>query len=162
MTDAEHARERIAYDPATGRMVWKMKPSRCVNAGDETGVASGGGHGYGRVKLFGKQHQAHRVAWLITYDVWPSEDLDHINGIRSDNRIANLREASRAMNAENRHGPQRFSKSGILGVSVQDGKYKARIVINRQYVYLGFFDTAEEASAAYLAAKREHHAGCTI
>jgi hypothetical protein len=161
MTDADYARERIAYDPTTGRMTWRIKPSRAVNAGDRTGHTDDG-KGYGRVKLWGRQHQAHRIAWLISRGEWPAGDIDHINGDRADNRLANLRDVPSTVNAENRRTASRHAATKVLGVSMEGTRFKARVRVNKREVYLGLFDTAEQAHAAYLKAKRELHAGCTI
>jgi len=89
--------------------------------------------------------------------------LDHINGVRSDNRLENLRDASDTLNAENKHVAQKNSKTGLLGVTVHDAThFRARIQVKGCYADLGLFKTPEAAHAAYIKAKRLLHEGCTI
>lgn len=112
------------------------------------------------VIYIGKLFLAHRLAWLYTYGAWPTRDIDHINGDRSDNRICNLREATRSENNQNQRKARKDNKSsGVLGVSwyERDKKWKPQISINGKRVYLGYFDTIAEARAAYLKAKALYH-----
>jgi hypothetical protein len=83
--------------------------------------------------------------------------LDHINGVRDDNRIANLRCVSASDNLNNQRTPHTNNKSGYLGVSPFRGKWRAVIQIEGKQVHLGVFDTPEEAHHAYIEAKRTHH-----
>lgn len=107
-------------------------------------------------------YKAHRLAWFIHHGRWPAEEIDHINMVRDDNRLANLREASHNDNQHNRQRARADNKLGILGVSTYRGRFKAQIEINGENRYLGLFDTAEQAHTAYLEAKRTHHKFCTI
>jgi HNH endonuclease/AP2 domain len=103
------------------------------------------------------------VAWLIVYGAWPSKNIDHINGVKTDNRIANLRDVSQSINGENRAAPRKSTRSGFLGVTKdKDGKFRAQISVGGKNTHLGVFAVAEEAFAAYLSAKRRLHVGCTI
>ena len=97
---AERLREVLAYDPDTGVFTWKARtsPFSRVNVGDVAGNLRR--DGYIEICVDGRKHQSHRLAWLYVYGEWPADQIDHINGIRTDNRIANLREAN---NAENHH-----------------------------------------------------------
>ena len=101
---------------------------------------------------------AHRLAWLYVYGQMPSKHLDHINGIRHDNRIANLRECSSTENSWN-SGLKKANKSGFKGVSWHRGagKWQAHINIGGKGAYLGIFETAELASAAYIFKAKETH-----
>jgi ribosome biogenesis SPOUT family RNA methylase Rps3 len=97
--------------------------------------------------------------------VWPKHTIDHINGVRTDNRIGNLRDVTQQKNSENMRRPQKRTISGFLGVHVQRRKtvrYLAQIVTDGKLRHLGSYDTAEDAHAAYLEAKRRLHEGCTI
>lgn len=118
--------------------------------------------GYLSINVLGSKCLMHRVIVAIRDGVWPPYDVDHINGVTSDNRPANLRAASRKMNQENRRVPSKASKTGYLGVFLEKGKYKAAIRHNNKKIALGTFLSAEEASAAYLAKKREIHEGATL
>lgn len=83
--------------------------------------------------------------------------IDHINGVRSDDRIENLRDVPISGNQQNKRAAQANSHTGLLGVSSRGGRYMARIKVSGRHVYLGTYDTAQLASDAYLAAKKEMH-----
>ena len=118
--------------------------------------------GYVEVHVGRAKYSAHRIAWLFFHGTAPDGDIDHINGVRSDNRICNLRCVSRRVNLENQHRPHRGSTTGFLGVSLSGNRFQAKICSNYKYIYLGTYLTAEEAHLAYLEAKRRLHTGCTI
>ena len=152
---AERARELLSYDPETGGFHWKVARGRAP-AGSLAGSEIP--QGYRVIGIDGRLHFAHRLAWLITHRRWPVEHIDHINGVRSDNRLCNLREASCAENLQNQQHPARTSKTGVLGVSPCRGeKYLAQIRINGKQHRLGAFETIAEAAEVYRQAKREAH-----
>lgn len=158
---AERLREVLHYDPETG--VFTRKVKRVWNAsGSEEATPT---HGYLKLGVDGVQYMAHRLAWLHVYGHWPREFIDHINGNRSDNRIANLRDASCRTNNENKRGPRADNvSSGVLGVhwSEYHKKWKAHIRVDGRLKHLKYCRSIDEAHAVYLAAKRKLHAGCTI
>jgi hypothetical protein len=119
-------------------------------------------YGYQLVCVDGHKYPAHRLAWLIAHGVWPDGQIDHINGNRADNRLENLRDVPRAINAQNQRRAPKNSASGFLGVSRHNNRWRARITIDKRTVRLGTFDTPHQAYAAYLSAKRQLHDGCTI
>jgi len=92
----------------------------------------------------------------------PSEQIDHINGIRHDNRISNLRLATNKQNCQNTKQARVNNKSGFLGVSPSGDKFISTIQKNGKQLYLGTFETKEEAHEAYLNEKRKLHEFCTI
>lgn len=94
--------------------------------------------------------KVHRVLWALAYGYWPTLDIDHINGIRDDNRLSNLRECTRADNARNRNKANKNSKSGVTGVFWHKlkRKWEARIGVNGSTVYLGAFIDKDDAIAA--------------
>lgn len=152
----EHLRELLSYDASTG--VFTRLTSRARKT-----VGSLHHTGYIAIKVHGKNYMAHRLAWLYVYGSFPAEEIDHINGNSTDNRISNLREASRKQNNENR-ALRSDSKSGFQGVSFNKsfGKFQSRIMHNKKSISLGLFSTAEQASQAYQAARAElftHHRG---
>lgn len=153
MTDSEIydlAKAKLCYCPETGHFRWKGN-------GKAAGYIDAGG--YRIIGLGGKMHKAHRIAWLITHGRFPLQQLDHINQVKSDNRIENLREASHGQNAQNSTRAYANSHTGVQGVGwhSQMRKWRARIYVAKKYVHLGLFDTKEEAAAAYIAAKEKLH-----
>lgn len=156
----ERVKELLAYDPETGIFTWRVKRNNKTPAGMAAGTQSTFGHVQLRVDF--KSVLAHRAAWAVTYGEWPTTDIDHINGDPADNRIANLRIVSRGHNLQNQRKAHRDSKSGLLGVKQVGKKWYAKIMAAGVRYELGIFLTPEEASAAYLTAKRKLHPGCTI
>lgn len=86
----------------------------------------------------------------------PTNEIDHINGVKDDNRFSNLREATRGQNTRNSK-TRKDSSVGLKGVSPDRGKFRARITLNGVRIYLGTFATKEEAFEAVRAARRELH-----
>jgi hypothetical protein len=150
----ERVLELLAYDKETGEFTWKPR-----KAGHTHGVS-----GYVEITIDGIQVKAHRLAWLVTHGEWPTGMLDHINGDPSDNRLKNLRAADARINAENRRSARAGSKSKLLGAQwhKQRAKWQAAITVHKRKIYLGIFDTQEEAHEAFVSAKRRLHQGCTI
>lgn len=121
------------------------------------------GKGYTIIKVDQVIYPAHVLVWLHAKGEWPQHEIDHINGEHSDNRIENLRDVTRGVNAQNIRRPQSGKPSALpLGVSPSRGLFVAQIRIAGRQTNLGRFATPETAHAAYLAAKRAHHPGCTI
>lgn len=151
----------LICDAEKGELRWTATRGK-ARAGALAGSTAANGYQY--IKLQGKGYLAHRVIWFFAHGVWPSGSLDHINGDRSDNRIANLREVSARGNAENMRRPGRANTSGFLGVSrvKESNRWLATIRANGRSISLGYFGTPEEAHATYVQAKRRLHAGCTI
>jgi hypothetical protein len=152
----QELKERLAYDPETGALTWiKVRASTLL--GKEAKCLDVAG--YIQVNLPGAVLKGHRIAWAIHYGEWPKGQIDHINGVRNDNRIANLRDVSNQINCQNQRNGVRPNKTGFIGVHLNGGKYRAKIWLNGKQIYLGGFDTPEEAHAAYVAKKRELHEG---
>ena len=154
----EQVSELLSYDPLTGDLYWKVP---C--GGRRMGVPAGSvdAYGYRAVAVLRTTYKSHRLAWLLSYGTWPEHELDHINGVRDDNRLANLRAATREVNAQNLHSARTDSQTGVLGVGwhAKAGKFRARIRANGKQVELGYFSDAETAHQAYVAAKRRLHEG---
>ena len=155
----ERLKELLHYDPETG--VFTRRTSR---GGELAGAIAGCPvwTGYTKICVDKTNYLAHRLAWFYVYGDFPSEEIDHINGVRTDNFIKNLRHVSSRVNKENKRFAQSNSKSGALGASPFRGGFRARIFVNGREKHLGTFNTAEAAHAAYLVAKRALHEGCTI
>ena len=144
-------KRQLEYFPATGRFKWLISPSSQVRKGRVAGTV--GGTGYRQIGINGQLHYAHRLAWLYTHGVFPKTHIDHINRVRDDNRLINLREATDKQNCENAE-VRSDNKSGVRGVH-QDKRTKkwiARIGHNGIVQHLGCFTVLAEAAAAYEAA----------
>lgn len=154
MITPERLRERLHYDPETGIFRWRVRPHRRSRrrAGDVAGYLQP--QGYISIRIDTVGYRAHRLAWLYVYGCWPKPEVDHINRDRSDNRLANLREATRTQNAWNTDA-HASNTSGVRGVywHKRAGKWHAQIAAHGQMIYLGLFDSIEEAGAAYRAAE---------
>ena len=152
----EILREVLTYDPDTGVFRWLVRVSSHRDAGDVAGNKNK--RGYWKIVYGGKIYAAHRLAWFFTYGVWPTENIDHINRVRTDNRIANLRLCSVAKNSFNMRR-DRQNSSGYKGVywHKKAKKYSAAVKLNRVSYYLGLFNTAEEAYKAYVNKAKQLH-----
>lgn len=160
MIDIDALRQAISYCPETGALTWaNVRPGKRCN-GDPAGCIDKL-NGYVRLRFQRKMLLGHRVAFAIVTGRWPKL-VDHINGNRSDNRWANLREADQSANHENRRVAASHSTTGLLGVQRSGNRYMARLTVKGKRLYFGCHATPEQAHAAYLVAKREHHAGATI
>lgn len=164
MISAEKIRSLLDYDPDTGDFLWKDGARKKYDKSKVNKAGHVGFHGYVLWKYQNKMYRMHRIAWLYVYGSFPDADIDHINGIRHDNRIANLRKISRSGNLENLHKATSKSRSGILGVCFdkKSQKWRAFICVKGKRYSLGTHATSEAASAAYMDAKRSMHEACTI
>ena len=145
----------LRYEPDTGLLYWTADASKAVR-GKQAGTLN---RGYIVVMYKSKFYKAHRVAWLLTHGHWPAHSIDHINGIKSDNRLENLRDVDDTLNQQNRHRARVDSKSGLMGASPYRNRWKSQIRVNGEVRYLGVFDTPELAHLAYVQAKQQHHIG---
>jgi hypothetical protein len=155
----ETLRSLLSYDPESGDFKWIEKRFNGADSGQSAGSINR--YGYRRICVFGSYYTAHRLAWLLHYGVEPKGSLDHINGVRSDNRIANLREATNSQNGYNM-SLSSASKSGVKGVRFycragRKDKWSARIMVQGESIFLGLFDTLEEAKSARLCAAEKYH-----
>lgn len=165
--DVRELRQMLAYDLDTGVFTWLAPPSRSGLrlVGRQAGcVTIRPGHGYRTISIHSLQFRAHLLAWIYVYGVRPTAELDHINGCRADNRLANLRDVSRTVNRQNQRIPGAGNSTGFLGVSrdCRRQRFRARLKVDGRLRSFGSFDTPEEAHAAYLTAKRRLHEGCTL
>jgi len=143
--------EVLRYDPETGEF-WK----RVGTKHNKTN--------YRYVMVDTVTYSEHRLAWFYMYGKWPSHDIDHINGLKDDNRISNLRDVPTFINMQNERAVRGNNKSGYMGVLYRKerNKWEAQIRVNGKSKRLGSFETPEEAHAAYLEAKRKFHPGFTL
>ena len=147
-------KELLHYDPDTGVFTRLVRTSNSVKIGDVAGTAS---HGYIILRIGGKFYRAHRLAWVYTYGTWPKSDVDHINGLRGDNRIVNLRDVTHSENMHNQKSANAGNAHGHMGVTRSGRKWVARIGLHGKSIYLGTFATAALAAEAYRTAKPAYH-----
>lgn len=158
---AEQARELLSYDPETGDLTWDSpcrgrpvnRPAGCVRP-----------DGRKQIRINGRIYLAHKVAWLIYYGEWPKHQIDHIDGDPGNNRVVNLRDVTCTLNSHNLKGPLKNNRLGVLGVHKhkRSQKFYAQIGVEYIIVRLGMYNTLDEASEAYVKAKRELHEGNTL
>lgn len=151
-------RKHLAYNVATGEITWTgdrppwLTRGRAPEAGSRAFASlSDSGYLYGRAG--GRKIRAHRVCWALVHGYWPDQ-IDHINGIRTDNRIANLRDVSNRENSRNRAA----RKGRVTGIywTPQKGKWRAAIYPNNRATYLGYFHCFGEAVKARKLASRAY------
>jgi hypothetical protein len=154
---AEYARECLDYAPETGLFTWKKRPVehfkkirgwRLFNsryAGKNAGCHE---RGYLSIEINSYAYGAHRLAWLITYGKWPENHIDHIDGIRNNNKINNLRDVPNHENSKNRSMNCK-NTTGHSGITIRpNGKWNASISVKGVRTHLGNFKNKEDAIKA--------------
>lgn len=147
----------LSYDAGTGELRWRLRTSNRVRVGDLAGQVDR--HGHRMINVDGLRYMAHRLAWFHYYGRWPENEIDHQNLISGDNRIDNLREATHTENVRN-CVRRRNNKTGFKGVgrhSQAPHRFQAQITVDGRPIYLGLFDTPEQAHDAYVAASAKYH-----
>ena len=137
-------RGALDYEPNEGRFFWNSG----VRKGEEQ-LGSIDHGGYRRIILAGRSISLHHAAWILTHGIVPKNTIDHINRVRTDNRIANLREATSSEQLQNRAS---VNCTGYRGVCKDKRRFAGQIKIKGKKVHLGIFSTPEEAATAYDAA----------
>lgn len=163
----EYVRSLFEYDPETGVLTWKGRPRehfstdrawKSTNArmAGKITACSVNSDGYSQVGIDRCVHKAHRIIWLLVHGEMP-EEVDHENGVRTDNRLANLRAATRLENMKNK-AVRRDSRSGVAGVSwhEKDRRWIAYIRSGGRQIRLGAFTDFADACSARKTAERTH------
>ena len=147
--------ELLSYDPETGEFRWKVG-----RPGASKGSLAGGlrPDGYRKIRVDRRQVLAHRLAFMIAHGRDPVGEIDHVNRVKSDNRLANLREATKSQNGANKQTSRR-APHGLKGISraKPENRWRACIRKDGKFFHLGVFDTPEAAHAAYVDAARRLH-----
>ena len=171
----EVLRQLLRYEPDTGNLFWIERGAQWFkdssrHTAETLACAWNKRHagkraftpinssGYHTGTVFRVMLQSHRICWAIHYGMWPEKFIDHINGVRTDNRLCNLREATHAENSRNSGIPR--GESGVRGVRMDKRwrkKWQARITVAGVAKSLGYYETKEEAIAARLAAAKKYH-----
>lgn len=139
-------KELLLYNDDTGHFFWRSTRKIAGTLRVD---------GYIQIRVDGVAHYAHRLAWLYVTGEWPKYQIDHMNGIRSDNRASNLRGASHSDNCRNAK-PWRRAHDLPKGVHRSKKRFSASITVNRRKIYLGHFKSAAEAHGAYIEAAKKH------
>jgi len=158
----------LKYDPQTGYLIWKKRPidhfpdarafkiwnTRWANkpAGNKTK------HKGIQIRINKKNYIAHRIVWLLAYESYPIDDIDHIDNNPNNNRLSNLRLASKSENQWNTR-KHKNNTSGFKGVYFdrRSNRWVSKIMINNKNVYLGSFKSADDAHNAYKKASLSMH-----
>lgn len=151
----------LSYNRRTGEFRWLVDRGGGIKAGDKAGTTDKQ-DGYVRIRVLGKKYKAHRLAWFYVTGDWPSEDIDHRDGVRSNNRWHNLRDTTTQTNVQN-SSIRKDNSTGFTGVKrTRSGTYEARIRHDGWLRTIGTFPTPEQAHRAYTAAKKLLHSGAPV
>ena len=149
----EEAKEYLVYNKITGAF-YRLKAGSGYHSGDVAGHVNT--LGYCIIKIKGKAYKAHRLAWLFCHDEWPTKQIDHIDGNKLNNKITNLRDVSTMENCGNRKIHRSGHLVGTRCYKCKGGdRWRAIIRKGAKRVYLGTYDTPEEAHKAYLLARKK-------
>lgn len=165
---SEFIQECLDYNQHSGILTWKLRPrnhfetdkgwkiSSAKFSGTEAGSCNG--NGYLQVHISGRICLAHRLAWVLAFGRWPKNNIDHLNGDKSDNRLSNLREATNSENQRNKNLSKNCT-SGAKGVSFckATGKWMVTLKIDGKTRFLGRFILKSEAASVAISARNQHH-----
>lgn len=156
MITQQRLKELFNYCPDTGILTQKTRTSQRVKVGEDVGCLTR--NGYLKIFCQGRNYRVHRLAWLYVYGDYPDEDIDHINGIRTDNRLCNLRLATRSQNNCNSK-LRADNKTSYRNVHFfkRTGTYQVQVRLNGKRVNGGYFATAEEASVVATKMRKQLH-----
>jgi len=144
------------FDFSDGNLIWKKK------TGPRSKIGHVAGHlrkdGYVQIKFQHKLYAAHRLIWFLIYGEWPKNEVDHIDGNKSNNRLENLRDVTKSQNQQNRLKTKQNS-TGFKGVFFhpKSNKWMSKITVNKKQIYLGYFHSALDAHNAYSEAAKKLH-----
>lgn len=150
----ERLQEVLDYDPDTGIFKWKAS-RKGVTVGAVTGKTNS--KGYRQIGIDMTLYLSHRLAWVYMTGVWSAKEIDHINGVKVDNRFINLREATATQNQQNSRSSRGSSVFRGVSWSAYANKWNAKIRLNGKSQHLGYFEDENEAAEAYQSAQRRLH-----
>lgn len=153
MLTQERLKELLDYDEFTGAFTWKQNKSRLAKIGDKAGHINNIGYIY--IQIDGVCYRAHRLAWLYVNGKFPCGQIDHINGVKYDNSIKNIRIATDSENQKNRKRPAN-NKTGFTGIRFCKGKYRVSIGVNGEDLHIGYFKDIEVAIKARKEAEEKY------
>ena len=154
MTQSE-LKELLHYDQETGIFTWL----KSINAKYKVGEIAGHyANGYIVITINKNNYKAHRLAWLYVYGYMPTKQIDHINRVRDNNKISNLRLVTNQENQFN-SSLRKDNTSGVKGVSWHEKskKWLASIRVDKKKTYIGIYETLELAKNAIDLARKKYH-----
>ncbi|WP_275272432.1 HNH endonuclease signature motif containing protein [Limnobacter sp. P1] len=151
----------LEYNDESGEFKWIQKRRGPVKVGQKAGSINHAG--YVVIKINQMKFMAHVLVWFLKTGEWPTLDIDHINGIKTDNRFQNLRHVTRSVNLQNQRKAHPNNHTGLIGVNKKGPKkFLALIQIDGIQKSVGTFENAIDAHNAYIEAKRKGHPGNTL
>lgn len=149
-------KELFDYNPDTGDFTNKVMRSLRAMPGQIAGNLNS--RGYIDISIGYKKYKAHRLAWLYVYGAWPTNNIDHINRSKIDNRIANLRDVTQAQNGQNKtkHCNNSSGHTGVVWHK-ESQRWRARLCLDRKDIYLGQFNDIQSAIDARKQAEAKHY-----
>ena len=149
-------KSQLFYDPIVGIFIRRSVNTPAIKLGSIAGGINV--HGYVTISVLGKLYLAHRLAWLYMTGKWPEADIDHKNGVRTDNRWSNIRKATRSQNLQNT-AVRSDNTSGIKGVSwcKKTNKWRAYIQVNKKTVIIDYFTNRDDAARARKEAEQKRY-----
>lgn len=145
--------ELLNYCPDTGIFTWKVDRKRLAKAGTLAGSTNG--KGYRQISVDGKLYLAHRLAWFYCFQEWPTKVIDHINGIKDDNKLDNLQDVSQNKNISK--ASRDVGKSGYKNVRKIYNRYQAAIKVQGKTIHIGMYESGESAYAAVEKYKKDNN-----
>lgn len=156
MVTQEELKKLLHYDQEVGVFTWISKPNRKIKLGSVAGriFKSGSGKNYIRIKINNREYLAHRLAFLYTNGSFPEQEVDHMNGNGTDNRLCNLRMVTSKENCKNLRITS-ANKSGVCGVlwNKKSNKWQSYICLDRKMKHLGFYSSIFDAACARKSAE---------
>lgn len=155
MITQERLKQLLVYNEEQGEFIWKVKPHKGILI--NTIAGSKHNKGYRHIRVDNKLYLTHRLVWLYIFGYFPKE-IDHINGNKEDNRLINLREATRAQNMQNTERVRK-TVSGERGVTwvKKLKKWLVRVQIDKKRINIGYFEDLELAILVSQEAKRKYY-----
>lgn len=153
MVTPDEIKKVIRYDPESGQFYWSKNSGR-RKAGERAGYRMQ--HGYEEIKVLGKRWTAHRLAWFIMTGVIPENQIDHINGIRYDNRWINLRLANQSENNMNRCANNTLGVKNVY-LHKPTGTYNVKLYVNGVCISFGYYADLELAELVATEAREKYH-----
>lgn len=154
----EEVARLFTYDREAGVLYWRIRDRNTIRRKYVAGSSKGTRDGYRQVNIKGKKYKAHRIIMMLCFGHIPENaEIDHINHVRDDNRLCNLRFVTRSENRKNQSVSSK-NTSGVTGVYFSKAKkqYVAQICVDWKVIYLGSYDTLEDAAEARRQADRKY------